>query len=124
VPVPDGWRAWTDADGPIPDALATRASALAADPSVPLGTTESYPLPAGTTALLRVELRTWSRDPKGVLVQGCFRTTGAYLPAAAPAGAGLTPPAGPDKLAKTISVLTVASLTVGTAATLATWSKR
>jgi hypothetical protein len=118
VPPPDGWRAWVDADGPVPDALAARASALTADPTVPLGATESYPLP-GVTTLLRVEPHAWGRDPQGNLTQGCFRATGVYLPSGSAAGAGVTAPT--DGWAKPVEVLTAVSLAVGTAATLAAW---
>lgn len=117
APSPDGWKPWTDAEGPIPDALAHRAEAMAGDASVPLGATESYPLP-GVTTLIRVEPRTWSRDAQGALVQGCFRAGGVYLPLDA-----VVAPSGGDSLSKTISVLTVVSLAVGTAATLAAWGK-
>ena len=56
VPTPDGWKPWfLDTDGPVPEALLARAVALAADQSIPLGTTESFPLP-GVTTLIRVEL--------------------------------------------------------------------
>ncbi len=120
APIPDGWRNWTDADGPIPDALAKRAQAVVADASVPLGATESYPLP-GVTTLIRVEPRVWARDEKGLLVEGCFRSAGIFLPDGAAAGAGITPPSSTDSLSKTIAILTVASLAVGTAATIATW---
>lgn len=118
MPPPDGWKPWTDAEGPIPDALAHRANALAGDSAVPLGTTESYPLP-GITTLIRVEPRIWSRDAQGALVQGCFRAGGVYLPVDT-----VSPPTENDSLARTISVLTVVSLAVGTAATLAAWGKR
>jgi hypothetical protein len=112
VPPPDGWRAWVDADGPVPDALTARATALAADPAVPLGTTESYPLP-GVTTLVRVESRAWNRDSQGDLVEGCFRASGIYLPLEA---AGVTAPT--DGLSRTISILTAASLAAGTLATV------
>jgi len=117
VPTPDGWRSWTDGDGPVPDALAKRATALATDASIPLGVTESYPLP-GVTTLIRVEPHVWGRDEKGDLVQGCFRSTGIYLPAA---GGGITAPE--SKTAKTVGVLTAISLAVGTVATLAALGK-
>jgi hypothetical protein len=121
VTVPDGWRAWTDAEGPVPDGLAKRAAALAADTNISLGATESYPLP-GVTTLIRVEPRAWGRDEKGDLVQGCFRSSGIYLPDDAPEGAGITPPT-TSKLDKAVGVFTVVSLVVGTVATLATWGK-
>ena len=124
VSVPDGWRPWTDADGPVPDALASRATAMAADSGVPLGTTESYPLP-GVTTLIRVEPRMWLRDPQsGNLVQGCFRAGGIYLPSNAPPAPGVTPPTDSDGLTKAVGLLTVASLAVGTVATIATWGKK
>lgn len=120
VPTPDGWRPWIDADGPIPDALAKRAAALAADDAVPLGTTESFPLP-GVVVLIRVEPRIWTRDEKGALVEGCFKAGVVFLPAIAvpPPGAFSHP-----GLSQTVGVLTVVSLAVGTVATLATWGKR
>lgn len=114
---PEGWRYWVDADGPVPDALGTRAKALAADTSVPLGTTESFPLP-GVTSMLRVEPQTWGRDATGTLVQGCFRATGIYLPTGTPEGVNA-----PSKWERAVTVLTVASLVVGIGATLATWGK-
>lgn len=122
VAPPDGWRIWSDAEGPIPDALARRAAALAADANIPLGVTESYPLP-GVTTLIRVEPRAWSRDDKGAFVQGCFRTSGIYLPDDAPEGAGTITPPTTTKLDKAVGVFTVVSLFVGTVATLATWGK-
>jgi len=122
APIPDGWRNWTDADGPVPDALARRAQALADDQAVPLGATESYPLP-GVTTLIRVEPRVWSRDAQGNLVQGCFRMGGIYLPSEAAEGAGITPPSS-SKLERTVGVLTAVSLVVGTLATVATWGQR
>lgn len=121
VDMPDGWRAWTDAEGPIPDGLSKRAAALVADTNISLGATESYPLP-GVTTLIRVEPRAWSRDEKGDFVQGCFRSSGIYLPDDAPEGAGkITPPS--SGLDKAVGVFTVVSLVVGTVATLATWGK-
>jgi len=121
VPPPDGWRSWIDADGPIPDALAKRADAMAADAALPLGVTESYPLP-GVTTLIRVEPHSWGRDAQGALVQGCFRAGAIFLPSVAPAGVALTPPE--SGLGKTVAVLTAVSLAVGTIATLAFWGKR
>jgi hypothetical protein len=97
--------------------------ALIADESMPLGATESYPLP-GVTTLIRLEPRVWGRNAEGVLVEGCFRSVGIFLPSGAPPGAGaVTPPTSDSKLAKVIGVLTVASLAVGTVATLTTWGK-
>jgi len=116
IPTPDGWRAWMDGDGPVPDALAKRATSVAADTSVPLGTTESYPLP-GVVALIRVEPHAWARDAGGNLVQGCFRAGAIFLPSGAAAGAGVTPPT--DGTSKVVGVLTVVSLAVGTVATIA-----
>ena len=122
VPIPDGWRAWlSDADGPIPDALAQRAQAVANDLSVSLGSTESYPLP-GVTALIRVEPRAWGRDALGNLVPGCFRAGGIFLPDGSPQVDSVTPPM--SKASKVVTALTVVSLAVGTAATLATWGKK
>jgi hypothetical protein len=123
VPIPDGWRAWLpDADGPVPDALAKRAQAVAGDQSVPLGATESYPLP-GVTTLIRVEPRVWGRDAQGAPVEGCFRAGAIFLPSGAPIGAGVTPPSS-DNLSKTVGILTAVSLVVGTAATLAAWGRQ
>lgn len=123
VASPDGWRAWTDADGPVPDALTKYAQAFTGS-SADLGATESYPLP-GVTALLRVEPHVWGRDAQGALVEGCFRAAGIYLPDTAPPGAeATTPPASTDNTSKIVGVLTIASLAVGTAATLASWGKK
>lgn len=119
---PDGWRPWFDADGPIPDGLAKRAAALAADTNIPLGVTESYPLP-GVTTLIRVEPRAWMRDANGALVQGCFRAGGVYLPDDTPEGAGAVTPPEPSRADKIVTVLTGVSLVVGTIATLATWGR-
>lgn len=120
VPPPDGWRAWLpETDGPVPDALASRAQAFASDASIPLGATESYPLP-GVTTLLRIEPRVWGRDAQGGLVQGCFRTGGIFLPDGS--SEPVTPPtAGIDKA---VGVLTAVSLAVGTVVTLSTWKRR
>jgi hypothetical protein len=118
VPAPDGWKEWSDSSGPVPEALAKRAAAFAADPSIPLGSTESYPLP-GVTTLIRIEPRVWGRDAQGNLVQGCFRSTGVYLPS----GEDVTPPEKGGGWEKAIAVLTVASLAVGTVATLYSWGK-
>lgn len=119
--LPDGWRYWSDVDGPVPDALAARAQAAANDETVALGATQSYPLP-GVIALIRVEPHIWARDTSGNLVQGCFRVGGIYLPANTPVA--VSPPSNPDSLSKTIGALTIASLAVGTLATIATWGKR
>ena len=114
APTPDGWRPWVDErDGIKPEGLTKRAGALAADSSVPLGTTESYPLP-GVVTMIRVEPQVWGRDDKGNLVQGCFRSGSVYLPAAN-AGMTLPPISGWSKAA---TVLTVLSLSVGTVATV------
>ena len=121
VPTPDGWQPWTDANGPVPDALSARAGAVISDTTVPLGTTESYPLP-GVTVLIRIEPRVWSRDTSGNLVQGCFRSAGIYLPSGTPDK--VTPPSSSDTTEKLVGVLTVVSLAVGTTATLATWGKK
>ena len=119
VPSPGGWRPWTDADGPVPDALAQRALAVAGDLSAPLGMTESYPLP-GVTTLIRIEPRVWSRDSQGNLVQGCFRAGSIYLPSGTVAGDTVTPPVQTDSLSRTVGILTAVSLAVGTAATIVT----
>lgn len=119
MPTPDGWRAWLENDGPIPDALAKRAAALGSDTSIPLGATESYPLP-GVTTLMVVEPHLWGRDDKGNLVQGCFRAVGIYLPVAEE----LRPPsAGRSKLETTIGVLTATSLVIGIGASVWHWKK-
>ena len=118
-PTPDGWRAWLESDGPIPDALAKRAAAVGADLSVPLGATESYPLP-GVTVLMRVEPHTWGRDDKGNLTQGCFRAVGIYIPAIEE----VRPPTeGRNKLDTTVGVLTAASLVIGIGASIWHWKK-
>jgi hypothetical protein len=116
VSPPDGWRPWTDADGPLPEALAKRAQAVAGDTAVALGATESYPLP-GVTALIRVEPHSWGRNEKGALVQGCFRAGVIFLPSA-PSGSAVTPPqeVGAGKI---IAGLTVTSLAVGILVSLA-----
>lgn len=118
VPPPDGYRAWIDADGPVPEGLAKRAAAFANDPTIPLGSTESYPLP-GVTTLIRIEPHAWARDDKGNLVQGCFRAGAVFLPV----GSSVTPPSS-SGWDKAVTILTVASLAVGTAATLYTWGKK
>jgi len=125
APTPDGWRPWSDADGPVPDALAARAQAVGADATIPLGTTESYPLP-GITTLIRVEPRVWNRDTTGALVQGCFRVGGIYLPIGTPTASDVvTPPTDDeDGLTKTIGVLTAASLVVGTVATISSMGSK
>jgi len=105
-------------DGPVPDALAKRSQTLVDDPSVPLGTTESYPLP-GVMVLVRIEPHAWGRDAQKNLIPGCFRAGGLYLPSAAPAVGSTT-----DGWTKAVAVFTVASLVVGTVATLATWAKK
>ena len=124
VPTPDGWTPWVpEIYGPIPDALAQRAKAIVDDTAVPLGTTESFPLP-GVTTLIRVDPRVWGRDEKGDYINGCFRAAGIFLPDGAPEGAGVKPPVPSSKWDRAITILTVASLAVGTAATLHGWSQR
>lgn len=122
VSTPDGWRPWTDADGPMPDVLAKRSKSLVDDQSVPLGTTESYPLP-GVTTLMRVEPHLWGRDKTGNLIQGCFRAAGIYLPSAAPSAESITAPT-MSGTTKAIAGLTVVSLSVGIIATVAALRKR
>ena len=122
VPTPDGWRPWADLDGAVPDALAKRRDALAADQGVPLGATESYPLP-GVVTLIRVEPRIWGKDDKGNVVQGCFRSAVVYLPYATASGAGVTAPSRMSGWQKAATVLTVASLSVGTVATIVSLRK-
>lgn len=118
VAPPDGWRPWIDADGPVPEALAKRAQAIAADTAVALGTTESFPLP-GVTVLLRVEPHVWGRNEKGDLVQGCFRAGAIFLPSGAPPVPATVTPPEESKAGKIVTGLTVASLAVGIVATLA-----
>ena len=120
APTPDGWRPWSDADGPVPDGLAKRAQAIANDAAIPLGSTESYPLP-GVVVLIRAEPRVWGRDAKGELVQGCWRVGGIFLPSGAPNAGSITAPPTSDGTSKLVGVLTVISLAVGTAATIAHW---
>lgn len=122
APVPDGYRPWTDADGPVPEALTKRAVALAGDPGISLGATESYPLP-GVVALMRVEPRIWRRGAQDSLIEGCFRSTVLFLPSGAAAGAGITPPSESDRTAKIVGVLTAISLVVGTVATITHWKR-
>lgn len=122
VPAPDGWRPWVDADGPIPEAVTKRSKALVDEALVPLGTTESYPLP-GVTALIRVEPHKWGRDASGALIQGCFRAASIYLPSRSPAVETITSP-GIGTTTKLIGGLTVVSLTVGIIATVASFKKR
>lgn len=96
---------------------------MVANQSLPLGSTESFALP-GITALLRVETHPWARGDDGQHVQGCFRVADVYLPADEPHRESVVAPAqSVDGLAKTIGVLTVVSLVVGTATTLAQWGK-
>lgn len=113
APAPDGWRAWVDADGPVPEQLAKRAQTLADDAALPLGTTESYPLP-GVMTLIRIEPRAWRRDANGALIQGCFRVSDIYLPST---DSTLVAPQ-ESKLSKAIGVLTVISLGAGIVATV------
>lgn len=104
----------------MPPALRDRANVLA---SSPLGTTENFPIP-GVTAMIRSEPRTWAHDSSGGLIQGCFQAGAVYVPAGhetviAPVASG-----GLSRLEITVGVLTIASLAVGTAATIATWKKK
>jgi hypothetical protein len=121
APPPEGWRPWIDADGPVPEALAQHAERLSADQVVPLGTTESHPIP-GITTLIRVEPRSWAKDAHGVFQQGCFRVGAIYLPSGTPAvTTSVVPPM--SRMAKAVTTLSVISLTIGIAATLAKWGK-
>lgn len=106
----------------MPDVLAKRSKSLVDDQSVPLGTTESYPLP-GVTTLIRVEPHMWGRDEGGNLIQGCFRAAGVYLPSAAPSVESIKAPA-MSRTTKLIGGLTVVSLSVGIIATAASLKKR
>jgi len=115
APTPDGWRPWVDADGPIPDEVMKRSKALV-DSTIPLGTTESFPLP-GVTVLIRVEPHKWARDPSGALIQGCFRAGGIYLPYGSVSAETLTAPSF-SPTTKIIGGLTVVSLSVGIIATI------
>ena len=124
VPTPDGWRPWTDEDGPIPVDLAKRAQAVSDDQNTPMGATESFPLP-GVIALIRLEPRVWARDAQGNFMEGCFRATGVYLPGTTTPVSQVTPPSEDSSpFAKTIGVLTVGSLAVGIIATIASWRKK
>jgi len=124
APVPDGWRQWSDVDGPVPAPLAQRATQMAGDPTVSLGATESFPLP-GVIAMIRVEPHVWSRDASGALVEGCFRAGAIFLPSGGASASGATSPTGGmTTSAKVITVLTIASLAVGTAATLHSWGSK
>ncbi|RPH62420.1 MAG: hypothetical protein EHM89_05620 [Acidobacteria bacterium] len=91
------------------------------DPAVPLGTTESYPLP-GVTTLIRLEPHSWSRNSDGDLVQGCFRAGGIYLPSGSPSAEGITAPESSTN--KLIGGLTIVSLAVGIAATVASFKDK
>lgn len=102
-------------DGPVPVELTKRAEALVNDQGLPLGATESYPLP-GVVTLIRLEPHTWTRDEGGALVQGCFRAASVYLP-----DRSLEPPE--DPTSKLIGGLTIASLAVGIVATVASFKK-
>ena len=106
----------------MPDVLAKRSKSLLDDQSVPLGTTESYPLP-GVTTLIRVEPHMWGRDEGGNLIQGCFRAAGIYLPSGAPLAESITAPT-MSRTTKIIGGLTMVSLTVGIIATAVSLRKR
>jgi len=118
VPPPDGWRAWTAADGPVPPELSRRAEALVGDQTLPLGTTESFPLP-GVTTLLRLEPHVWQTNESGTPVQGCFRASSIYLPSQV-----VVAPEEKSSSDKLITGLTIASLGVGIVATVATFKFR
>lgn len=122
VSPPNGWRAWTDADGPIPEGLAQRIQAMVDDQSLPLETTENYPIP-GVTVLIRIEPRVWGRDAQGNLVHGCFRSGGVYLPTGVFFAETVSPPSSSSGWDKAVNVLTVGSLAIGIIATLAAWGK-
>jgi hypothetical protein len=121
--LPDGWRPWTDLDGPIPDALSNRAQTIVQNSTAPLGVVESYPLP-GVTALIRVETHVWGRDTTGALVQGCFRAAGVYLPAESPLEKVTPPSDDSSRLSKTVGILTAASLLIGIVGAVAKWKIR
>lgn len=123
VTVPEGWRAWVSMDGPIPETLSQRMTALAAD--APLGATENFQIP-GVTTLLRVEPHAWSQDEStGELVQGCFRGVSVYLPTGAPTTDTVPPKEeGFSTTTKIIAGLTVVSLTVGIIATVRSLRKQ
>ncbi len=87
---------------------------MAADQSVALGATASYPLP-GVMALVRVEPHVWAGN-----LEGCFRVGAIFLPdTSAPVAVSSN-----DKLTRTVYILTAVSLVVGTLATIATWGRR
>lgn len=117
---PDGYKLWNpDWDGPVPDALAKRATDLAMDASVPMGTTESFPLP-GVAALIRVETHVWGPDGAGKLAAGCYRVAGVYLPLEK---ATLVQPVTRESTwTKTAAILTAVTLSIGLAATLTSWA--
>jgi hypothetical protein len=121
APPPEGWRPWIDADGPVPENLVQHAEAMAANQTIPLGTTEGHPIP-GITTLIRVEPRVWARDTQGTLIQGCFRVGAIYLPSGTPAILTTAEPP-MSKMSKAVMALTAVSLTVGIAATLVRWGK-
>jgi len=122
VDAPDGWRAWLDTDGPVPDALAQRARAMAADASVAMGASENFPLP-GVVALLRVEPRVWVRDSSNALVEGCFRVGAVYLPSESPATVQAPAVADVESVwTKAAAILTAVTLGTGIIATLSSWA--
>lgn len=117
---PDGYRLWDpDWDGPVPDALAQRARAMATDASTPMGAMESFPLP-GVVALIRVETHVWGPDASGKLVAGCFRTAGAYLPVEKTTL--VQPLTRESPWAKAAAILTVFTVGAGIIATLTSWA--
>lgn len=89
---------------------------MVGDAVLPLGVTESYPLP-GVTTLIRLEPHVWGRDESGNLVQGCFRAAGIYLPDTSPSANGIV--ASASSTEKLIGGLTIVSLGVGIIATVA-----
>jgi len=108
--IPAGYRYWNpDIDGPVPAPLAARAQAVASDQTVPLGATESFPLP-GVTVLIVCEPHAWSTDAAGNAVEGCFHGATVFLPTgAAPPAA----PTAPSSLSTAVGVLTLVSLVAG-----------
>jgi hypothetical protein len=100
-----------------------RSKALVDDPAIPLGTTESYPLP-GVTTLMRVEPSLWGRVGSD-LVQGCFRSAAIYVPAQSALVKSIEEKKeGISQTTKLIGGLTIVSLTVGIIATVTSLRKR
>lgn len=123
VPHPEGWRVWSEADGPVPTGLLQRAQTMVENQGLPLGATQSFPLP-GVMALIMVEPRAWGRDAQGAFTPGCFRAAGIYLPAHPPRSNESTAKSSGDRLATAVNIFTVVSLGIGIVASLVTWGKK